>query len=291
MNTTVDVTWDLSALPADYAASLILDDESGQVIDLRATPSYSFVYSTPRNLRVAVTVPPEKPAVKNRPPVANAGPDQIVEVGSCDGATVTLNGSASVDPDGDPLTYVWAWDGGSAEGPNPSITLPMGTTEIALTVADGNGAVSTDKVSIRVNDTAGAGLDVVVTPNAIWPANHQYVGVTSEILVTDACVPTTKVELLSVTSNEPDDTGEGGDKPDDIVIQPDGTILVRAERSNYGSGRVYTITYQATDVGNNQSTGTALVMVPIDKPGIQTASTVQATAPLKLRTKEKGGLR
>jgi hypothetical protein len=291
VNKTVDVTWDLSTLPVDYAASLILDDAGGQVIDLRATPSYSFTYAAPRNLRVSVTAPPETPAVVNRSPVANAGPDQIVEVVSCEGATVTLDGSASVDPDGDALAYRWTWSGGSAEGSNPSISLPMGTTEMTLTVDDGKGTVSKDTVNIRVNDTAGAGLDVVATPDVLWPPNHKYVRVTSEILVSDTCLPATEVKLLSVTSNEPDGTGEGGDKPNDIVIQPDGTVLLRAERSDYGSGRVYTITYQATDAGNNQSTGTALVIVPIDKGSIQTASTVQATAPRSERTKTKGGLR
>ena len=40
----------------------------------------------------------------NTPPVANPGPNQTVPVGS----VVTLNGSASSDVDGDPLTYLWS---------------------------------------------------------------------------------------------------------------------------------------------------------------------------------------
>ena len=51
--------------------------------------------------------------VGHSPPVADAGPPQIVPAG-----TVTLNGSASYSPDGDTLTYQWTQTG----GPSASIS-------------------------------------------------------------------------------------------------------------------------------------------------------------------------
>lgn len=90
--------------------------------------------------------------IHNRPPVAFAGPDQIVECAGPSGASITLDGSASSDSDGDPLIYTWTWAGGSVEGINPTITLPLGITVITLTVSDGQ-ATATDTVNITIRDS------------------------------------------------------------------------------------------------------------------------------------------
>lgn len=115
-------------------------------ITLSATDSHS-VFSTKT---VTITIEPSTP---NEPPIADAGPDQTVYVG----ATVALDGSASYDPDNDPLTFRWTQSGG------PSVTFsdftskkltftPMtaGTYRFQLTINDGTLDSTPDHVSITV---------------------------------------------------------------------------------------------------------------------------------------------
>ena len=91
----------------------------------------------------------------NTPPVADAGADQTVE---CAGAStsVTLDGSASSDPDGDtPLTYEWR-EGMTVLGTTATLntSLAFGPHTITLKVTDPSGDFSEDTVSINVVDTS-----------------------------------------------------------------------------------------------------------------------------------------
>jgi hypothetical protein len=88
------------------------------------------------------------------PPVANAGDNQIVTDSDNSGSeTVTLNGSASFDPDGGAIfAYEWT-EGttplGSGAIINPS--LDLGVHTITLTVTDDEGATASDTVQVTVN--------------------------------------------------------------------------------------------------------------------------------------------
>jgi len=88
----------------------------------------------------------------NQPPIANAGPDQTVIDEDSDGSEpVTLDGSASFDPDGTIISYVWS-EGGLqiATSVNPTVTLSIGEHLITLTVADDGGLTDTDTVTVKV---------------------------------------------------------------------------------------------------------------------------------------------
>jgi hypothetical protein len=93
--------------------------------------------------------------VFNQPPVADAGADQTVDCATLGATPVTLDGSGSSDPDaGQTLTYTWTGPfpegNGTVTGVSPTVSLPLGTHTIKLTVDDGNGGTSSDSVSVTV---------------------------------------------------------------------------------------------------------------------------------------------
>jgi predicted extracellular nuclease len=109
----------------------------------------------------------------------------------------------------------------------------------------------------------GAPPTVSIDQTELWPANHKYV--TVKLSIKDNTDPNPTLKILSVLSNEPDNGLGDGDEPNDIVVVNNATIQLRAERSGTGTGRVYTITYQAADHYGNSKTGTFAVTVPHDQ--------------------------
>ncbi|MES2639772.1 MAG: PKD domain-containing protein [Myxococcota bacterium] len=97
----------------------------------------------------------------NGSPVANAGPDQTVDVG----VSVNLNGSSSSDPETDPLQFAWSMvtrpSGSSATLSSSTSATPRftadvaGTYEITLTVSDGVDTSSPDSVRVVAGDDGG----------------------------------------------------------------------------------------------------------------------------------------
>jgi WD40 repeat protein len=94
--------------------------------------------------------------ISNLAPTANAGPDQILQVGTASQATITMDGSGSNDPEGHALTYTWSGAFGTASGVSPSITLPLGIHEITLTVADEFNQKSTALLHVAIASGVGS---------------------------------------------------------------------------------------------------------------------------------------
>ena len=168
---TITYAWSFSARPAGSAAAL----------GNPASPTPRFTLDRKGEYRITLVVndgivnsPPDTVTVQclNSPPIAHAGPDRSAQVED----TVTLDGSASYDPDGDPITYAWSITarpaGSAAElaGANtvsPSLVIDApGNYTVQLVVNDGAENSAPDAMRVRTANSppvADAGPDQSVT--------------------------------------------------------------------------------------------------------------------------------
>lgn len=133
----------------------------------------------------------------------------------------------------------------------------------SLYAADAYRSSDHDPVVVSLDlDGEAPTLSLAVSRSVLWPANHGMVKINVQATASDNLDPAPAIRLVSVTSNEPDDGLGDGDTTGDIVIVDDHTVHLRAERAGSGSGRIYTLTYEARDFAGNTRRGSAEVLVP-----------------------------
>lgn len=176
-----------------------------------------------------------------RPSVVSLNPDESAEV------TVTLRvptgteeGAASV------ITFT------STRGDDVSVF----NSATAVATVTGGGAP----------DCSGAAdVDVV-----LWPPDHGFesIDVVEAAGVTDPEGDEVTAEVLAITQDEPvDGLGSGDTAPDGGGLGT-GVAEVRAERSGTGNGRVYAVSFRASDPSGNSCEGVLRVSVPHDQASV-----------------------
>ena len=218
----------------------------------------------------------------NHFPVAHGSATALIECTSSAGAEVPLDASGSIDADSTPGTsddivaYDWFESFALpaqtliAAGRTASPVLPMGGHAITLRVTDRAGATATDTFSLIVADTKKPSVSMTLSRDQLWPPTHQMIPVHASVESQDAC-GATQVVLASITSNEADDAPGKADGSTLLDIQgvtlntPDFDFLLRAERSDNGGGRIYSVTYKATDATGNLAWITRQVSVPVNR--------------------------
>jgi hypothetical protein len=192
--------------------------------------------------------------VDTTPPALTLPGPLVVEATGPSGAAVTYAASAQDLVSGSvPVTLM----------PPSGSTFPFGTTSVQAEATDAAGNHATGTFTVTVGDaTAPAFVSLSASPNVLWPPNHKMVPVTIAASVTDAVTPAPLVRIVAVSSNEPaDGTGDGHTSSDGEVTGAL-TLLLRAERSGNGSGRIYTITVETVDAAGNAARRLVTVSVP-----------------------------
>ena len=88
------------------------------------------------------------------PPIANAGPDQVLECTGPGGAGAVLTGEAS-DPETGVLSATWTGPGITGGAPNPASALaPVGTSTYVLNVVNNATRNTLDQMTVTVRDTS-----------------------------------------------------------------------------------------------------------------------------------------
>ena len=155
--------------------------------------------------------------------------------------------------------------------PAPNAPLGVYTVSVRGTSTTDPSVTSSASFLVEVIDVTPPEIQVTLSPDSLWPPNHKLVTISATVTVTDDYDPNPAVELVSVTSSEPDNGPGDGNTIGDIAGADIGTddrsFQLRAERSGSGSGRTYTVVYKATDASGNVATASATVFVPKSKNG------------------------
>ena len=216
----------------------------------------------------------------NQPPTARAGGDRVVECTSPAGARITLDGSATSDPEGNIVSFTWH-RGVAFESPtvtvDPSLPTavvqrPIGVETFSLRAVDAFGAIGQDQATVSVVDTAAPTLGrIELVTDCLWAPNHTLhlfrLGHEISANATDTCDVSPAIRIADVSSNQPVHmTGDGHTAPD--IRFGTGAVCLRAERRGDDPGaREYTVTLEAVDASMNQDNVDVVIRVLHDESG------------------------
>ncbi|CAN2039968.1 exported hypothetical protein [Candidatus Magnetomoraceae bacterium gMMP-15] len=186
--------------------------QDGLTLTFQLTVTDSSGLTSTDTCTVTVTNPTNVPPNDNAAPVANAGSDQAV----MESETVTLNGSASSDADGDIDKYEWKQKSGTlvtlsnALTASPTFVAPAISSAVTLvfelTVTDNEGLQATDSVSVKISDNG------IVLPDAPESA----VTLKTIATVKNIALEVIGGKFIALKSVNPADISDTTNKPDSL---------------------------------------------------------------------------
>ena len=152
--------WTKISGPASF--TIIKPTDSTTKVKALVTGTYQFELKVKDNgglsAKDTIQITVNDPSLPNRPPVANAGPDQTITLST---NSVNLDGSSSTDPDNNITNYLWTKISGTASfnitntnNVQTQVTnLIQGIYQFELKVTDASGLFSKDTMLVTVNNT------------------------------------------------------------------------------------------------------------------------------------------
>lgn len=242
----------------------------------------------------------------NLAPVANAGPDQSVAVGT----VVTLDGTASSDPDGNPLTYQWTIiskpAGSVATLSDPSLPNPTFTVDIAgqytfqLVVNDGLALSAPDNVTVSTvnsapvadagpDQTAALGASVTLDGTKSFdvdgdPLTYQWTltkpaGSTAVLSDPIASQPIFTIDVAgSYTATLVVSDGTASSKPDNVLVNTSNSPPVANPGPNQSVNIGTTVTLDGSGSSDPDGDPLTYAWSLLSKPGSSTATLTNATS-------------
>jgi len=181
--------------------------------------------------------------------------------------SVTVSLSAADDAAGSGVRSItYRLDGGAAvtvNGASASLAVSGdGVHSLSYSATDNVGNLEAAKtLVVRIDTTAPVGR-LSLSPSVLWPDNHKLVRIRTHLFVASDLSGPVSVAGPVVRSNEPQTGLDRKDVGPDWVVKH-GKLYLRAERSDRGKGRIYTVTYTLTDRAGNSSQVSDTVTVPL----------------------------
>jgi len=243
---------------AGAAASFLVSAQGVNTVTYQATDNAGNVEPA-RNLGLFIDSLVPTSTASATPPAgsggSNTGPVTVSVTAADSGSGVQsinilrTNGSSTV--------------GESFPGASASVVVSAaGVTTVAYQAIDTAGnAEPARTLTIRIEAAPAPALSAKLSafPPVLWPPDRRFDTIATKLKVANA-VGRVTVKSIVVTSDEPVTGYRDHTAPDWIVHGR--TVKLRAERSEYGNGRVYTITYTIVDEAGNTAQAADTVTVP-----------------------------
>jgi hypothetical protein len=140
----------------------------------------------------------------------------------------------------------------------------LGADTLQATITNTVGTITSNAVSVDWVNQPPDCANAAATPNTLWPPNHQMLAVAIEG-VSDPDGDAVTTTVIGVTQDEPLNGLGDGDTAPDAQLASSGRVLLRAERSGLGDGRVYVVSFTASDGKGGTCSGSVSVAVPHDQ--------------------------